>query len=357
MSDWHFDIDPSNDGAPDRDGHPDHPYDWSDITVSSVAYSPGDNFLIRGGRTNVANVAIASFATGVNIKAWDLDLYGPWTLDFQDLAGAIISFFTNPTAAQNSVSDFIITHEPGVSPQYVGGVGFGAGVGTKYIRNGIIYLSHPGSQISFGTNSVPGLNSTSELRGLRIQGGAYVAGYYSASFPMGPPHGVSTVNAKDCAFNGPIGGTNTVCSILNFTNSAINTSMVGGGVDISFGAGAQPAWTGASLPAPGSPKEDYDVSTINAGITAVLSTPPYTGYEDDLWGNPRTDIGTGYMAETATTTTVAPTTTAAPTTLPPTTTSGPTTTAAPGDPDNITVSIDDFCVPFEINKIKMPKLG
>jgi hypothetical protein len=77
----------------------------------------------------------------------------------------------------------------------------------------------------------------------------------------------------------------------NCTLRATNPSFTYQNCQTNFTPSSLPNWNDA--------KELFDTSVIFAGITTPpkpgFGSPAYTGYETDLWGNSRNNIGTGYM--------------------------------------------------------------
>jgi hypothetical protein len=250
MADYYVNLEKSEYGL----GTDSTPYGADQFFALSYMYvTPGDVFHIKGQLDTSRNVYLGSpFITDMTLTSWLPEINGPWRLRAQDcsnfllyrcyLEGAIISvenntIFTSVTPA--IIRNSVLRIYP-VLPQF------------PIYQN----LNIEGSILLTEDFIIAGCGAV-----FRAKDTLFDYNNYS-----GPPSGEYT----KCAFRGDFApGTVTDCA---------------------------KDWT-TTLPAWNASKESWRIDRFLGGLDSSVKngTAPYTNYENDLWGNPRSRIGSGFM--------------------------------------------------------------
>ena len=242
MADYFVDLENSDYGL----GTDSTPYGSDQFFSLSQYYTtPGDIFHIKGQLDTSRNMYLGStMISDMTMTSWLPSINGPWRINFHDCTSFAIS--------NGYIEGAIITSN----------LGFATAI---KIRNsafiGMLHIQFYNSSIVEGsiikTNTLVGscgavFRSKDSLLDIENYFAPPINEYTKCAFRGDFPSGTVTDCAKD--------------------------------------------WT-TTLPAWNAPKESWRIDRFLGGIDSSVKngSAPYTSYETDLWGNPRSRIGAGFM--------------------------------------------------------------
>ena len=229
------------------------PYSFTDWQGMMTSVSESSTFYMKGTYDGTDPVWLYYSTYTFDFVAWDIAVNGPWKIN---TTGQIQLWFTNVNGA--------IIRRYG-SQTY--------DLGKGILRNS--YFINDTEAIASSGNSL--------IEGCII----YTIGIFNVQYS------ICTIN--DCMVYAA-GGNNGMGNTINVYNSAFNSGTFTG---FNFISGCQTDWVPPAMPAWDAAQSAFLYSTLSADIDSPpqpgIGSPTYTGYETDLWGNPRKGIGTGYM--------------------------------------------------------------
>ena len=250
MANYYVDLSLAGTGHVGTSGDPWSYDDWQLFLQTSVT---SDSFFMRGSaEAHQVGVPMFNEIQKGNYQAWDLGLYGPWRIKATGTNNVLVNATT--------VKDLILDLTPNSA---------------DFNPTGNFYNCY------FRAQTI----ATSSL---------FVGCLIEATTQFSPAQGVFT----DCVIKAPSYVNPSYTVTLNRCATSVPTGTpLGGNYTLSD---CQTDWVAPTLPAWDADQSAFATSTLFADVDTPpqpgLGFPTYTGYTTDLWGNPRTGIGTGLMS-------------------------------------------------------------
>jgi len=253
MADYYFDISIASGGS----GITADPYGWAEFITYCTGAGNLDNFYTRGQVSTGTSLLRPASGTRNYVRPWDLELYGPWRINFSGVANFVTAVGRHTELFGGIVNAASIIYLNGAKNCFL-------------ITGNVLWIQY----------NAP------------IFSGCYIK-FVDFNYVTGSDGGTF----KDCSFIASAADINFASRTQTVNRCAFNKVLDNAG-NVTLLNENQFNWSPPATPAWDDPIASFNTDTILAGITKpqpYTGNAPYTDYETDLFGATRTSISTGAM--------------------------------------------------------------